>query len=75
MGLLLFRISIFCIDAEMDRCLKGRGKGASLLEYDKVSKGDFLLEYDEVLLRLVPALVLSSTENCGNGDMELVPTV
>ncbi len=75
MALLLFQISIFCIDAELGGCLEGRGKGAFLLECNTVSKGDFLLEYDKVSLRLVPSLVLSPTENCGNGDMELVPTV
>jgi hypothetical protein len=59
-ALLLFRISpIFCIEAEIDVCIKGRGKGDFLLGYDKV------LEDDEVTL--APSL----TENDANEDLVL----
>jgi hypothetical protein len=61
-ALLLFRISpIFCIEAEIDGCIEGRGKGDFLLEYDGV------FEYDEVTL--APSLT-ESTEN-----VELVPAL
>jgi hypothetical protein len=57
-ALLLFRISpIFCIKAEIDGCIKGRGKGDFLLGYDEV------LEDDEVTL--APSL----TENDANEDL------
>jgi len=51
---LLFRISpIFCVEAEIDGCIDGRGKGDFLLEYDD-------LEYDDEVT-LAPSL----TENAG----------
>ena len=33
-ALLLFQISIFCINAEMDGCIEGTGKGDFLVERD-----------------------------------------
>jgi hypothetical protein len=59
-ALLLFRISpIFCIEAEIDGCIEGKGKGDFLWVYDKV------LEDDEATL--APSL----TEN--DAPKELVP--
>jgi hypothetical protein len=54
---------MFCIAAEMNGCIEGRVKGDFLLVCATLLNGDFLLEYDDVLLRL-PPLGLSWTENC-----------